>query len=138
MEKYNLKENLKVFGIQVKTFPVGIKTAFDELIEKTGDCAGERNYYGISTMKNNVIVYVAAAEEKFEGEAAKYNYEEYLIEKGEYLTVILTDWQQKTDMINGVFSAMMQNEKADKAKPALEWYKNEHQMLCMLIVKPSE
>lgn len=134
MEKHNLKENLKVFGIQVKSFPNGIGNAFDELIKKTGNHVGERNYYGISTMKNGTIFYVATAEEKHEGEAAKYNCEEYTIEKGEYLTVTVAGWQQKTDTIKDAFSEMMQDARVDKAKPAVEWYKDEHEMLCMLSI----
>lgn len=31
MEKYNLPDDVKVFGVQVKTFPHGIGEAFDGL-----------------------------------------------------------------------------------------------------------
>jgi len=34
MENYNLKDNLKVFGLQVKTFPLGIGETFDDLVKK--------------------------------------------------------------------------------------------------------
>ena len=74
--------DVKVFGIQVKTFPSGIGEAFDELIKKTGD-AVTRSYYGISEFKDGKMIYYAAAEEKFNGEAEKYNYEKFTIEKGE-------------------------------------------------------
>lgn len=138
MEKYNLKEDIKVFGTPVKTFPVGIDAAFDELIKKTGDSAEERNYYGVSTMRNGIVLYNAMAEEKYEGEAAKYNCEKYLIEKGEYLITTVKDWKQKTHTIKDVFSDIVQHANADTAKPAIEWYKNEREMLCMLKVKLSQ
>jgi len=53
MGKLIFENDVKVFGIEVKTFPAGIGEAFDELIKRTGDCAGERNYYGISSMNND-------------------------------------------------------------------------------------
>ena len=76
MEKYNLSNDITVFGIQVKTFPSGIGEAFDELIKKTGDRAGARAYYGISEFKDGKMIYYAVAEEKVKGEAKKYGYEE--------------------------------------------------------------
>ena len=76
MKTLILEKDLNVFGIEVKTFPEGIGKAFDELIQKTGDCAGERNYYGLSSMNNDgKMMYKAVAEEKYEGEAEKFNYE---------------------------------------------------------------
>lgn len=51
MKKYNLINDVKVFGLQVKTSPAGIGETFDELIKKTGDFAGSRAYYGISNLK---------------------------------------------------------------------------------------
>ena len=93
MEKYNLSNDIKVFGLEVKTFPSGIGEVFDELIKKTGDCAGLRAYYGISEFKDGKMVYYAVAEEKFQGEVEKYNCERLKIEKGDYLT---------TTVLNGV------------------------------------
>jgi predicted transcriptional regulator YdeE len=93
MEKYNLSNDIKVFGLEVKTFPSGIGEVIDELIKKTGDCAGLRAYYGISEFKDGKMVYYAVAEEKFQGEVEKYNCERLKIEKGDYLT---------TTVLNGV------------------------------------
>jgi len=42
MQIQNFEKNIKVFGIEVKTFPAGIGEAFDELIKMTGDAAGKR------------------------------------------------------------------------------------------------
>ena len=82
MEKLTFDSTVKVFGINVKTFPAGIGAAFDELISKTGDAAGARNYYGISYLNDNGEVnYKAVAEEKMQGEAEKYGYPESEIEK---------------------------------------------------------
>lgn len=128
-----LNKDVKVFGKEVKTFPSGVNDAFRELIKKTGDAAGQRNYYGVSTMDNNgKMIYKALAEEKYDGEAEKYNYPEIIIEKGEYWFETLIDWRNKTECIKDIFEEMLKNEQADKKKPAIEWYKNDDEMLCML------
>ena len=139
VEKYNLTDDVKVFGVYVKTFPNGIREAFDPLVKML---PGEfdRSYFGISYMtKEGAIIYKAAAEEKYEGEAEKYHCERYIIEKGEYLTKRVRDWRKKTDSIKKVFHEMMQESRIDKTKPIIEWYKNDTEMLCMVpITKPKE
>ena len=136
MEKLTFENDVKVFGIEVKTFPAGIGEAFDELIKRTGDCAGERNYYGISSMNNEgKMMYKAVAEEKFEGEAKKFNYDNGLIEKGKYLYETLYHWQNKTCMIKDIFYSIMNDDHVDKTKPCIEWYKNDDEMLCMVKAK---
>jgi len=131
MEKYTLKDDQKVFGIQVKTFPSGIGEAFETLV-KTISEGYDRAYYGIGQIVNQEIIYIAAAEEKYEGEAEKYNCESYIIEKGEYLIEPIKDWRMKTDCIKDIFHKMMQNSLFDNTKPCIEWYKDDDEMLCML------
>lgn len=94
MEKYNLKNDLKVFGTQVKTFPEGVGAAFDTLMKMLPGRL-ERQYYGISYMKDDAIIYKATVLEKYEGEAEKYDCEQYLIEEGEYLTETIHGWPKK-------------------------------------------
>ncbi len=45
MEIYNQQEDILLFGLHVKTFPLGIKEAFDILMDDFGD---SQSYYGIS------------------------------------------------------------------------------------------
>jgi predicted transcriptional regulator YdeE len=136
MEKYILQDDLKVFGVQVKTFPSGIDEAFYELIKKTDDCADERNYYGVSSMDHEgKIIYKAVAEEKHTGEAKKFNYEQTTIEKGEYFFTILKDWSRNKHCIKDIFHEMMKDGRVDKTKPCVEWYKNDNEMLCMVKAK---
>ncbi len=84
MEIYKLENDIKVFGKRVTNFPEGIQEAFDELINKTGDPAGSRSYYGISEFKNGELFYYATADGKVSGEAKKNNYSRYIIQEGEY------------------------------------------------------
>jgi hypothetical protein len=55
MEKYNLINNIKIFGVQVKTFPSGIGEAFDELVKMLGGF--NRSFYGISKFNDGKMVY---------------------------------------------------------------------------------
>ena len=132
MDIFNLKTDLKVFGKQVKSFPKGIKETFDELIAMVPD-GMQRSHFGLSYMTpEGKIIYYAASQEKEEGEAEKLNCERFIIEKGEYLTITIKHWMKKTGSIKNVFEEMMKDDRIDKTKWAVEWYKSDDEMLCML------
>jgi predicted transcriptional regulator YdeE len=132
MEKINLNQEIKVFGIQVKTFPAGIGEAFEGLIKMIPG-GFNRSYYGISYMDpNGAIIYYATAAETTEGEAEKYHCERCIIESGEYLSVTVNQWRDKTGCIKDVFHEIMKEGDVDNTKPAVEWYKNDDEMLCMI------
>jgi hypothetical protein len=130
MEIYHQKDNLQVFGLQVKTFPEGIDRAFDSLVKKVGGF--NRAFYGISEMGKNGMIYRAAALETYKGEAQKLNYERYTIEKGDYLTIRIEDWRNKLDLIRHAFDLLSRQHGVAQDKPIVEWYKNDHEMLCMV------
>lgn len=131
MEKYYLKDDLKVFGVQVKTFPIGIGEAFDALIGRLPEGLG-RSYYGISYVTDKGIVYLAVTAEMFEGEAEKYHYDRFTIAKGNYRTITVRDWSKKTDKIKDVFQEIMKDECPDENRPCVEWYKDDKEMMCMV------
>ena len=136
MEKHLIPHDLPVFGIQVTHFPEGIGECFDQLIKMISG-KFDRDYYGISYMDiNGKMVYFATALEKEEGEAKKFNCQRLIIEKGTYLSITVHDWRKKTDQIKGIFDSLLQNKEADKTKPAIEWYKNDQDMQCMLKTNP--
>jgi predicted transcriptional regulator YdeE len=138
METYNLKNDVNVFGVQVKSFPNGVGEAFHDLI-KLFPADDKRSYYGIFSMaENGNMVYYAAAEETYQGEAEKYKCERRTIEKGEYLTEPIHDWRKNTDCIKDVFMKMSTDERVDHTKPGVEWYKNDDEMLCMLKAIPAK
>ncbi len=65
MEIYHQQENISVFGVHIKTFPKGIKEAFDSLMNTFGN---NRPYYGISWLdENDRVEYYAMLPEAFEG-----------------------------------------------------------------------
>jgi predicted transcriptional regulator YdeE len=132
IEIYALQNDLKVFGKQVKTFPTGIKEVFEELINAVPD-GMQRSHYGLSHMTaDGGIIYIAASVEKYDGEGKKLNYKRYIIEKGEYLAVIVKNWMSKTGCIKDIFHEMMKDGRADLTTQAVEWYKTGEEMMCMV------
>lgn len=134
MDTYQINNNIRVFGRRVETFPNGIGEAFDELLKKIPG-GFNRSYYGIAYMENNNPFYFATAIEMDDGEAEKYGYQKFSIQKGKYITVTVTGWQEKTNTIKDVFAEMMKDGRYDSSTPCIEWYKNGNEMLCMLKTK---
>jgi hypothetical protein len=130
MEIYILPEDVTVFGVHVKTFPNGIKEAFDSLASTFGN---KRAYCRISWMdENDCVEYYAMVPEAFKGEANKYHYERLFIMKGEYRTEAIIDWINKLDSLKEVFHRLMPNSRPDRNHPCVEWYKSDVEMLCMV------
>lgn len=131
MEKYHIDNNITAFGKPVTTFPAGIPEAFDELMALFPK-DDPRPYYGISQCTENGILYIAAAHQVKDGEAEKFNYQKYTIEKGDYLAVTVTEWMQKTETIKNVFASLMNDHRSDTSKPCIEIYKNDWEMICLM------
>ena len=126
-----ITSDITIFGKEVKSFPNGIGDTFDHLAKTLPD--GEhRSFYGISYMKGDGIVYFAMAEEKYSGEAKQYNFPEMVIPKGNYLATTLRDWMPVTHLIKNQFEMLMQHPAANNETPAIEWYKNDNEMMCLL------
>ena len=81
------------------------------------------------------MTYIAAAEEKEKGESSKYDCSEYIIRKGDYAAVTLRAWRDKTDQIKVIFEVMLQDNSVDHRTPSVEWYKDDHEMVCMMKLK---
>jgi DNA gyrase inhibitor GyrI len=137
MDTITLKENINVWGFQVKSFPEGIGEAFDSLMTMIPD-ALDRAFYGISYMEGNSVRYYATVIENYPGEAEKYNCQRYIIEHGEYATITVKGWKNKTHTIKDVFGELYRKQCPDMSRPAIEWYKNDDEMLCMVRVTQPE
>jgi predicted transcriptional regulator YdeE len=96
-------------------------------------------FYGISYFnKEGNIVYKAAATTSSEEEAKKFGLEYFVIPKGQYLSETLVNWMDQLPNIGNTFSAMMKDERADSTFPCVEWYKSDHEMMCMMRTKQQE
>ena len=131
MEILNLTNDIKLFGLEVKTFPLGIGEVFEALAKNISD-GYDRSYYGISQCVNGSIIYKAAAEERSEDQARKYHCQQFTIEKGAYQAIAIKDWRKKLNCIKDIFHEMMQDSRCDNTKPCIEWYKDNDEMFCMI------
>jgi predicted transcriptional regulator YdeE len=132
MEKHTLKADVKTFCITAPDFPHGIITAFQAL-EKLHPSICERPFFGISFEKNpGEIVYKAAVEEKYEGEAENYGCETFVIKKGEYLAETIIGFMNDIRSIPEAFSRLKAAGEADNNFPCVEWYKSDKEVLCLV------
>lgn len=134
METIKIKENISAFGFRVKSFPNGVKDAFDNLMNIVPD-GTDRTYYGISYMDGDEVIYHAAVQELRPGEAEKYRCERYTIREGEYLADRVHDWMKKVHTIKDIFAGMVKDDCPVRDWPAIEWYLNDDEMICMVRVK---
>jgi hypothetical protein len=134
MEIYSIENDIPVFCKRISQFPIGIKEGFDELAAKFG--MQGRAFYGISGMDESCnIIYDCAVTEKEKGEGVKNGYEPFLITKGDYLSVTLTDWMSRTDEIKVKFGELMADPRFDDTCKCVEWYISDTEMMCLVRVK---
>jgi hypothetical protein len=131
MQKYLLKQDLRLFYTRATSFPAGIKEAFTTLEKKLPSLMG-RVFYGISHMENGVIVYKAAVLETEKGEGEKYGCETLTLKKGEYITETLMKWKEKTELIAGIFQKLLSDPRLDTSSACVEWYKSDEELMCMV------
>jgi len=133
MEIYKLKQDIKVVCVEAKSFPGGIKDAFEELYTAIPD-AYNRPVFGISKPQNGIIVYKAAAKENLDGEATQLGYPTFVIEQGYYMGETLMDWQQNEMMIMTIFNRLIADKRLDGLAHCIEWYKSGTELLCMVLM----
>ena len=135
MQVYNVEKDTKLFCIPATSFPNGVKAAFDKLYEMLAP-SNERPFYGISYFDDKGrIVYKAAVEESFDGEAERYGCETFVVTKGEYIAKTINDWEKNMHKIGGIFENMLKDPRADTTYPCVELYKNDRELVCMMRIK---
>jgi len=125
MEKYLIDTDIKVLCITAESFPSGVGEAFQKLVSYIGE-GQDRTLYGISYSNGKGdIIYKAAFEELFPGEADKGGFETFLIRKGEYTSEILPDWKKDESIIGRTFQKLLKQPNLDPNGYCLEIYLNE-------------
>ncbi len=137
MKKYLLDRDVKVFCVQAESFPEGIMDAFKKLhsLLTTSEL---RNFYGVSNVNDKkVIIYKAAVEELYEGEAQKYGCETFIIRKGEYVSMYLTDFRNDVQDVGKAFEQLLSSPNIDPYGACIEVYVNDTDMRCMVRLNSS-
>lgn len=135
MQTFNLENDIQIFYVTAKSYPEGILAAHQQLHAMV-PFSYERKYFGLSRPENNSgIVYRAATEETFEGEAEKYNCETLTINKGQYLSLIISNYRQDLPSIGIAFQKLLSQPNIDPQGYCIEWYISETDVNCLVRLK---
>lgn len=139
MEKFTIEEDIKVFCETAKSFPGGIIEAHKELHSIITSSA-ERRYFGISRPNTKgIIIYDAAAEEIYQGEAEELGCEKFMIQSGQYISLLIEDYVHDITAIANAFQLLITYPGIDPAGYCIEWYLNEKDVRCMVrLVKEAQ
>lgn len=138
MERYELKNDVRIICVTARSFPEGIREAFTKL-EKAIPNVAERVFYGISTKGTaGKILYKAAVSEKFEDEAGRYGFDNFVINKGTYMIEMIRDWRKFPGQIGSSFEKLLTVPQLDESFPCIECYNNMDEVICMVRLDPSK
>ena len=113
MKTRTLETDITVFYVTANTFPEGIGEAFEKL-HSLFPFSRERRIFGLSRPENNDgIVYRAAAEEMYEGEAEKLQCNRLILPKGKYIALDVIDFRKDLMSIDRAFKQLLQQPNLD-------------------------
>lgn len=131
MGKHTVKDDIHLICVRATSFPDGIAEAFQKL-EQTDASIAKRKRYGISHGGDIGIIYWAAAEEAFKGEAYTFGLEQYTIKKGVYATETLKNIKGNEELIGKAFDKLLDHPKLDPMGECIEQYTNENEVVCIV------
>ena len=131
MEKYTLKEDIHLICVRATSFPDGVGEAFQKLEQNEASIAN-RKFFGISRGSDKGIIYWAAVEEAFKGEAYTFGLEQYVVKKGVYATKIVENINGNEGLIGKTFNKLLSHLQLDPMGECVERYERENEVLCMV------
>jgi hypothetical protein len=132
IEKYNLMKDIELFCITAELFPDGILAAHQKLHSLLPTPEG-RNFFGISRPNNKgTIIYKAAVEESYEGEAEKYGCETFVLKKGDYISTFISNYRDDITSFSRAFKKLLADPKIDPNGYCVEMYLGEQDVRCMV------
>ncbi len=132
MEKYILEKDIKVFCVTAKSFPEGVMEAHQTLHSKL-PANGNRKFFGISSpIETGTIIYKAAAEELPGDEFHKFDFETFIIRRGEYISEYIPNFMDDVQIIAKTFKELIAYPHIDPKGYCLEMYLNDKDLRCMV------
>jgi len=132
IEIFTLDNDIKVFCETPKSFPDGIAKAQQDL-HSLVPFSGERRYFGISRPnEKGTVIYQAATEEVYQGEAEEYGFETFIIVSGRYISLIVPDFADDVQQIVKAFQMLSVYPGIDPEGDCIEFYLNERDVRCMV------
>ena len=137
MENYFLKRDIKLFYVKASSFPSGILEAHEKLRSLIGS-AKDRNVYGISYPETpGKIIYKAAVEESYAGEAEKLGCPIFIIKKGKYTSIYIKDFMSDIPAIGKAFQLLLDDPGIDPKGYCVEMYEGDKDVRCMVRLSDS-
>ena len=137
MEKYYLKDGVKLLCVKAKSFPEGVKESFEKL-EKLLPSKEGRDFYGISYPDKGNITYFAAVKEAFEGETEALGCQAFTIPGGTYTSIYITDFMKDITSLGSAFKELLDTPGIDPNGYCLEMYINDKDVRCMVRLDPKQ
>ncbi|MDR3625311.1 MAG: DinB family protein [Ignavibacteriaceae bacterium] len=138
MEKYFLHNDINLICVTANSFPDGVLEAF-KILKKKLPAAEERNLYGISYPgKNKEIVYKAAAEEAYKGEAVETVLDAFTVLKGTYLSISIPGFEKDSHSIGKAFETLISDPLIDPNGCCVEMYLKDNDVRCMVRLDPEK
>lgn len=131
MKEINIESDINLICVRAKSFPEGIEDAFKVLTNKF-EYSEEKGCFGIYEETDEGIVYRAAMQVDLDSETSLDKFEKFTIEKGNYLSTKITDWQEKIPLIGPTFDKLFLDERVDKNSASIEMYKGTNELTCMV------
>jgi len=135
MNNFTLEKDITLMYVTATSFPEGVMAAHQQL-HATIAFNNERKYYGISYPdQTGNIIYKAAAEEMYAGEAAEKELETFLVRKGEYASITVANYMNEKAAIGESFQKLLMHPQLDPRGFCLEWYLSKTDVQCMVPLK---
>lgn len=131
-EIYKLNKDIKLLCVTADSFPEGISGAFEKLHSILQGASG-RNIFGISYPgKDGKIIYKAAVEEAYPGEAEKLGCEVFVLKKGNYTSTYIKNSPDIARDITTAFGELLANQDIDPNGCCVEMYSGNRDVRCMV------
>jgi predicted transcriptional regulator YdeE len=128
-----IEKDIKVFYIKATSFPQGIEEAMQKL-QSLFSFTKERQIFGLSRPENNEgIIYLAAAEELYDGEAENMQCNTLIIPKGRYIAIEIIDFRKDLMNIGRAFQQLLKAPNLDPQGYCVEWYANDKEAVTCMI-----
>ncbi len=125
MEKYILGKDVKVCCVTAASFPDKVEAAHQQLHALLPSADG-RHFFGISWgAATGDIIYKAAVEALYDGEAATYGCEVFVIKKGVYVSETIKNWRKDTASIGKAMMKLLGYPGIDPLGYCVEVYIND-------------
>lgn len=121
MENYKLQNDIKLFCIKANSFPDGITTAHNKLVSIT-KADGKHNYYGISYLYDDKILYLAGTQIEGKDEQIPPDCETFTLKKGNYISVFISDFAKDISLIEKAFNKLTDDPRIDPNGCCAECY----------------